>query len=46
MSGALRSPFDVVKKVVKYRSTEADAWNAYVPLQAESARAEAFFRAK
>ncbi len=36
--------FDVEKRVVKYKIKASDEWNTYVPLEAESVRAQDFYK--
>lgn len=36
--------FDVDKRVVKYKMKATDEWNTYVPLEAESVRAQDFYK--
>jgi hypothetical protein len=38
--------FDLEKRVVKYKYTEREEWNTYVPLEAEVASARQIFQAK
>lgn len=38
--------FDIAKKQIRYRQTETEEWNVYVPLEAEAQRAREFYQGK